>query len=163
MNTIIIYSSKYGSTADCAKLLKAGLSNFVTLADIDDTSPQTMDFGKYDTIIIGSSIYVGLVSKKISAFCSEYKDLLLKKRIAIFVCCGFPEKINEYISANFFAELLEHAVVVKSFGGEARLVKMKTVDKLIMKVVTKGNYNNLTISKSEIDNFITAINDNSLN
>jgi len=50
---------------------------------------------KYDSIIFGSSIYVGSISKKIRSLCNEFKELLLKKRIAIFICCGFPEQVNE--------------------------------------------------------------------
>jgi len=158
MKTIIIYSSKYGSTEDCAKHLKAGLSGSVSLVDIEKTNPKTIGLEKYDSIIFGSSIYVGSISKKIRSLCNEFKELLLKKRIAIFICCGFPEQVNEYLSTNFSTKLLQNAVIVKSFGGEARLDKMKALDRLIMKAATKGNHNNLKISQENIDDFIKAIN-----
>lgn len=154
MNILIIYSSKYGSTADCAKYLKAGFSGSVVLLDINRTNPQLIDWEKYDTVIVGSSIYVGKAAKKIRTLCSDYNDLLCTKRVGIFLCCALPEKSNEYLSPNFPTELLKSALVIKSFGGEARLDKMKVVDKIIMKAATKGHYENLKISKEGMDTFI---------
>ena len=63
MNTIIIYSSKYGCTKDCANILKNKLSDNVTIVDINNNNK--IELSKFDKIIIGSSIYVGSVSKNI--------------------------------------------------------------------------------------------------
>lgn len=67
MKTIIIYSSKYGCTADCAKELKSGLSGTVELVDIDQTNPKAILLESFDVVIFGSSIYIGAVSKKMRA------------------------------------------------------------------------------------------------
>lgn len=155
MNTIIIYSSKYGSTLDCAKSLN--LPGSVSLVDIGKTNPKTISLEHFDTIIFGSSIYIGAISKKMRAFCNDNIDLLSKKRVGIFLCCAFPAQINEYLSTNFPSELLKSAVVVKYFGGEARMDKMKAFDKMIMKAATKGNCENLKISHENIESFIKEI------
>lgn len=157
MNTMIIFSSKYGCTAECAEYLKTALSNSVKLMDINNTDIKISDLENYDSILLGSSIYVGAISKKMEIFCEENADLLSKKRVGIFLCCAFQEQLDEYLSKNFPQVLLKNAVVIKSFGGEARLDKMKTIDKLIMKTVTKGNYSNLKISYEEMDSFIKEI------
>ncbi|HBF6252016.1 TPA: flavodoxin, partial [Clostridioides difficile] len=44
------------------------------------------------------------------------------------------------------------------FGSEARLEKMKFLDKLIMKAVSKGNYDSFRISQDNIDNFLINLN-----
>ncbi len=62
MNTIIIYSSKYGCTKDCANILKNKLSDNITIVDINNNNK--IELSKFDKIIIGSSIYAGSVSKK---------------------------------------------------------------------------------------------------
>ncbi|MDU3352327.1 MAG: flavodoxin domain-containing protein, partial [Clostridium sp.] len=60
MNTIIIYSSKYGCTKDCANILKNKLSDNVTIVDINNNNNNNkIELSKFDKIIIGSSIYVG--------------------------------------------------------------------------------------------------------
>lgn len=158
MNTILIYSSKYGCTADCANYLKINLSGHVALVDINKADTQ-IGLEKFDTIIIGSSIYVGAVSKKLRMLCNNNIDLLSKKRVGIFLCCAFPEQANEYLSANFSSILLENAKAVKIFGGEARLEKMNFLDKLIMKSATKGNYENLKISHENLENFVREMNE----
>lgn len=157
MNAIIIYSSKYGCTADCSNYLKSGLSGSVTLADIDKTNSQSIDLKNYDTIIFGSSIYIGGISKKMRTFCNQNIDLLSKKRVGIFLCCSTPAQMDEYLSKNFPSILLKNAVAIKNFGGEVRLDKMKVIDKLIMKAVTKGNYENFQISHKNIESFIREI------
>lgn len=156
MSTIIIYSSKYGCTTDCAKYLKSALSGSVTLTDIDNTNVVSLD--NYDTVIIGSSIYIGKISKKIQQLCKEKLNLLNQKKVGIFLCCAFPEQINEYLTTNFPSALLECAATVKCFGGEARVDKMKFIDKSIMKAALKGNNKKLQISHKNMDSFIKELN-----
>ncbi|WP_099466923.1 flavodoxin domain-containing protein [Konateibacter massiliensis] len=158
MNTIIIYSSKYGCTADCAEYLKSGLSDSAKLTDIDKTNSNAIALESYDTVIFGSSIYVGAISKKMRKFCKENVELLSKKRVGIFLCCGFPEQAKEYLTTNFPSTLLKSAIVIKDFGGEARIDKMKFIDKSIMKTVMKGNHEALKISHENIDAFIKELN-----
>lgn len=158
MNTVIIYSSKYGCTADCARYLEAGLSGSKTMIDIDRTDLKSIDLKQFDTVVIGSSIYIGAVSKKIRALCTDQEALLLAKRVGLFLCCGFPEQIQQYFSTNFSKELLEKAIASGSFGGETRLAQMKFADKLIMKAVTKGSDSTLKISREEMDSFIKILN-----
>lgn len=156
MNTIIIFSSKYGCTADCASNMKEKLTGSVTLVDINKTNTK-IELDIYDTIIIGSSIYVGAISKKLRALCTEYVDLLSKKRIGIFLCCAFSEQVDEYLSSNFPPTLLKNVTTVKMLGGEARLEKMSFLDKLIVKSATNGNYKNLKISNEKLEDFVREI------
>ncbi|MFL8710290.1 flavodoxin domain-containing protein [Clostridioides sp. GD02377] len=157
MNTIIIYSSKYGCTKDCANILKNKLSDNITIFDINDSNPK-IELSKFDTIIIGSSIYVGSVSKKIRILCNDNIELLNKKRVGVFLCCGFSEQADKYLKSNFPASLLENANAIGIFGSEARLEKMKFLDKLIMKSVSKGNYDSFKISQDSIDDFLRNLN-----
>ncbi|HBG4644237.1 TPA: flavodoxin domain-containing protein [Clostridioides difficile] len=153
MNTIIIYSSKYGCTKDCANILKNKLSDNVTIVDINNNNNK-IELSKFDKIIIGSSIYVGSVSKKIQVLCNDNVELLNKKQVGIFLCCGFSEQADKYLKSNFPSSLLESANAIGIFGSEARLEKMKFLDKLIMKAVSKGNYYSFRISQDNIDNFL---------
>lgn len=90
-------------------------------------------------------------------FCRENADALSRKRVGIFLCCAFSEKVTEYTSKNFPLCLLEHAVVIKAFGADARNEKMKVIDKMIMKAATKGNNEALKISYERMDDFIKEI------
>lgn len=156
MNTIIIYSSKYGCTKDCANILKNKLSDNVTIVDINNNNK--IELSKFDKIIIGSSIYVGSVSKKIQVLCNDNVELLNKKQVGIFLCCGFSEQADKYLKSNFPSSLLESANAIGIFGSEARLEKRKFLDKLINEAVSKGNYDSFRISQDNIDNFLINLN-----
>lgn len=158
MNTLILYSSKYGCTADCAKYLEAGLFDPVTLADINNTNLSSLPLHNYDTVILGSSVYVGSISSKLKTFCNENVNTLLQKRVGIFLCCGFPPKLEEYLTTNFPAELLKSALITKDFGGEARIDKMKFMDRILMKIATKGDYSAILVSNENMNDFLEKLN-----
>lgn len=154
MNTIILYASKYGCTADCAKYLESALPGSVSRLDMDAADPKTIDLTLFDTVVFGSSIYVGSTSKKMRSFCNDHIEILTQKKVGIFLCCGFSAQFHEYLSKNFPQPLLEHAAAAACFGGEARMDRLKLADKWIMKVATKGAYADLNISRERMDRFI---------
>lgn len=157
MNTVIIYSSKYGTTKDCAKYLKSKMSGSAVLFNIDKSDIKELDLESCGTVILGSSIYIGSVSKKLRGFCNSSLELLRKKKVGIFICCGFVNQGKEYLLANFPSDLLSHAISVKVFGGEVRPEKMKAVDRLIMKAAAKGKLEDLKISDEAMDAFIDEL------
>ena len=153
MKTLIIYASKYGCTADCAAYLKDKLSSGATLIDINKTNKQ-IELEHFSTVIIGGSIYASqLYSKELRMFCKNNIDTLCKKKIGIFLCCAQIAEANEFFTKNFPADLLGHAKAIEVFGSEARLKKMKFLDKSILKAVTKGNFSSFKISYENIENF----------
>ena len=152
MKTLIIYASKYGCTADCADYLKTKLSGDVVLVDVNKAAGK-IDLEQFGTIIIGGSVYIGKVSKKLRKFCEDNLNVLTKKKTGIFLCCALSEQANETLTGNFPSELLKNAVSVKVFGSEARLGKMTFLDKLIIKTVTKGDFSKFRISHADIDEF----------
>lgn len=157
MNTVIIYSGKYGCTEACAKYIKAGLSGSAALINIDSAGAKSIQLKNYDTVIIGSSVYIGSISKRMRAFCKENIDQLAKKRVGIFLCCAFTEQFTEYLSKNFPPAVLKNAAPVKCFGAEARMDKMKAIDKMIMKAVTKGSDGFSNLSYENMDGFISEM------
>ena len=156
MKTLIVYASKYGCVADCANYLKSNLTDDVTLIDINKTNGP-IEPEKFDTIIIGGSIYIGKVSKKLRTFCENNLDILTKKKIGIFICCGLTEQANEFLTANFPSELLKNAKVKKAFGSEARLEKMSFLDKTIIKAVTKGDFSSFKVSNENLEAFVREL------
>jgi menaquinone-dependent protoporphyrinogen oxidase len=156
MKTLILYGSKYGFTADCAGYLKNNLSGDITLFNIYKvTCPIQLE--QFDTIIIGSSVYIGKISKKLRQFCNDNLEQLTKKKVGIFLCCALTQQADEVLTTNFPSQLLEKACVVDTFGSEARLDKMSFLDKTIIKAVTKGDFSNFKASKDSMDAFIKKL------
>ena len=158
MKTLIIYASKYGCTADCATYLKDKLSGDVALIDINKANKK-IELESFSSVIIGGSIYASqLYSKELRMFCKNNTDTLRKKKIGIFLCCAQVDEAREFFTKNFPAELLEHAKATEIFGSEARLEKMKFLDKKILNLVTKGDFSSFTISYENIDKFAKIFN-----
>ena len=156
MKTLIVYTSKYGCTADCAILLKRKLPGDVILADITK-APKQVNVNDYDTIIIGGSVYVGRVSKNLRAFCESNLDALLKKNVGVFLCSALSDQFNDTLKNNFPVLLLDNAKAVKLFGSEARLETMNFMDKMIIKTVTKNDFSGFKVSEKSIDEFASEI------
>ena len=156
MKTLIVYASKYGCTADCAERLKAKLEGDVTLLDIKKAT-SGMDLSKFDAVAIGGSVYVGKIAKPLRAFCESNLDVLIQKKVGIFLCCAQVDESDGFFAANFPASLLSHSRTTKVFGSEARLDKMGFADKMIIKAVTKGDFSGFKIFDEKIDEFASEI------
>ena len=85
MKTLIVYATKHGCTEKCANELKNNLTGEIELHNLKK-SVKT-DLNDFWTIIIGGSIHVGQVQKNVKQFCLNNLDLLIEKKIGLFLCC----------------------------------------------------------------------------
>ena len=136
METIIIYGSKYGYTEDCVKSLADQIKGEVILFNIYNEKIPNID--EFDNIIIGGSIYMGQVQKKLKLYCTQNNRSLVNKRLVLFLCCGLPENFEQTLKNVFPEELLEKAVVKECFGGDLRTGRMNFADKMISGLMKKA-------------------------
>ncbi|MEI7885356.1 MAG: flavodoxin domain-containing protein [Clostridia bacterium] len=136
MKTIIIYASKYGYAEDCVKELAAQLQGEILCVNI--ATSEIPLISEADNLIIGGSIYVGQVDKKLKAYCEAKLELLLQKRIGLFIACGMPENFQLNMQNAFPAALIEHALVKTCLGAELRIAKMNFFHKTVAKVMEKA-------------------------
>jgi len=85
MNTLIVYTTKHGSSKECAEALSKGLKDKIDLCNLKEN--MTPDLSQYETVIIGGSIYAGRVQKELSDFCSKNINKLKEKKIGLYICC----------------------------------------------------------------------------
>ncbi|QNO15507.1 flavodoxin [Alkalicella caledoniensis] len=156
MRTLIVYSTKYGTTEKCARILSEKLGGNTTLHNLKVSG--TPDTNEFDTIIIGGSIYVGQMIKEVTDFCSNNTETLKNKKLGLFICCMRDKELAEQqLSTLYPKELLDKAMVKDYFGGEFIFSKMSFVDKLIAKVVAKAKEDVSTISEEKISSFANKI------
>ena len=93
MRILIVYASKTGTTERCAGILGQNLKD-VTIINL--IAAQNEDIDKYDLIIIGSPIRMGMIDKRVKDFISKNFELLKNKKVAYFICCGFNENWKQY-------------------------------------------------------------------
>lgn len=135
MKTLIVYATKYGFTADCVEQLKTKLKGHTEAVNIlKGTVPALSDF---ENVILGGSIYIGKVNKKLTEFCVSNLDALAGKRVALFLCCGMAEDFEKNLAASFPEALRKNAIAAECFGGELKTEKMGVLDKLVTKRIKK--------------------------
>lgn len=152
MSTAIIYASTYGSTRKIAQILNQKISDS-TLVDI---KKEKIDPNLFDTIILGSSIYIGQIDKHLKNFISMNMDVLKKKKIGIYLCCGFEENVQTYLDTNFDKELVNKAVIM-TMGGEMDVSKMSFAHKMITRMVQKseqGRNREVVLHPEKADEFL---------
>lgn len=136
MKTLILYASTYGFTRDCVQMLKKNLNGEIRIVNINKDAVPALD--DFDTILIGGSIYIGQIQKKIKKYCLTNEDALKNKKLGFFISCGSAETIDTYFKNSFPETLLENALFAENFGGEMRPDKMNFFHKFISNMVAKS-------------------------
>jgi menaquinone-dependent protoporphyrinogen oxidase len=156
MNTLIIYRSKHGTTGKCAAILSEKLAGAVDVHDLKLAVAPGLT--KYDRVVIGGSIYAGRIQKEISEFCAQNLNLLMDKKLGLFICCMVPNNAEMQLNNSFPQELLSNAIAKESFGGEMRLSDMNFAEKIITKIVSKVvSKNNPNLPATNMKNDISMI------
>ena len=157
MNTLIAYTSKYGCASKCAAALAKKLTGKVELCDLKTEKPG--DLSNYDKVVIGGSIYIGMIQKEVKNFCAANLTELQKKKLGFFICAMRDgEELNTEINTAFPKELLDKAIAKESFGGEFILSKMNFMDRLIAKKVAKVDKDSSKILEDNIDKLAQLMN-----
>ena len=93
---LIVYGTRYGATAstseDIAEVLRQeGLDvNVVNLKD-----DKVKDITDYGLVIVGSGIQINKWTKEPEKFLGKFQKELAKNKVALFVCCGSTQPLDE--------------------------------------------------------------------
>lgn len=141
MKTLIVYSSKYGTTKKCAELLAKNLE-----ADLLDCDQELEAPTNYEQVILGSSVYMGQIRKSMKKYINRYIKIIKTKKIALFMCSGnvedfslFPYNLNQNPHVHL--------------GYAYPLSEMKFMDKLIVKKIAGVTSDTDAINYQAIETF----------
>lgn len=146
MKTAIIYYSKHGTAERVAHLIGEKLDNEVNYISLKK-NPKP-DIRIYNHIILGTSIYAGTPSRKVTQFCHKNQLLLDQKTIGLFICCMNKEQETEELN-KAFPEYLQRLTIPKAvLGGEFQFDKMNFIERFLTKKIAKVN---ASVSKLRYD------------
>lgn len=155
MKILIAYSSKSGTTKECAEMLAQKLaSNDVTLASLEDCSPDVTGF---DIAIIGGYVRMGKLSKSVRNYITANETVLDATMHAFFLCCGLPESTEYYFEKAIPKKLLDSSISNTCFGGDLRVNKQKGFDKFVAKLVLNEIKSNNADAERDEDMSVPAI------
>jgi len=130
MRILIAYSSKNGTTYNCARLLAEKLPSSLEVK-VENLAESTPDANEYDIVVIGGAIRMEKLDKRVRRFLKVNKNALSEKPCAVFILCGFPENFDEY-SETQLPRGFTPSLGVHHFGGELKPNKLRGFDKLVV-------------------------------
>ena len=154
MPTLIVYASKYGCAEKCARMLQDRLEGAVLFNLAKD---ETANLEDYDCIVVGGSIYAGRIHPKVARFCARNLDVLLQKKLGLFICCADLARGDEQMAGAFDERLREHAAVVEHFGYEYNFAKMNLLIRTIIRLIAKIHTSQSHIAEDNIERFAEAL------
>lgn len=155
MKTVILYSTKHGTVEKAVKLLNKELGESVISYRMKKNIPLSLSLNDFDLVILGGSIYMGNIQKEIRNFIKQNLDILLTKRVGLFICAGHPNPIEiqkEWENA-FPKELYNHAIVKENIGYEFDFNKMSFLEKAMIKKIHGIKESQFALSNETITHF----------
>lgn len=157
MKTVIIFTSKHGTTKKISELIKLKLKDEKEVVEVVDLKKiKDYNLRVFDRIIIGGSIHAGTVSNSLKKFCKDNSGLLLEKQLGLFIVCMLPDekKREEQLNNSFSDELRRHSKAKGILGGEFLFEEMNFVEKLMVKIIAKTSKTTSKIDDVAIDKFV---------
>ena len=93
---LIVYGTRYGATASTSEDIAGVLRHEgLDVKVVNLKKDKVKDIADYDLFIVGSGIKINKWTKEPENFLKKYQKELAKNKVALFVCCGSAEPIDE--------------------------------------------------------------------
>jgi menaquinone-dependent protoporphyrinogen oxidase len=162
MKGLILYGTKYGTTADCAAYLAEKWPGKVDRFQI--TGNLHINWADYTHVMVGGPVYIGRLKKEVVAFMKKYETELLARKLGLFICCmAQGQDAYQELEKNLPASLAAHASAQGCFGGAFRLSRMGWMDRAITKKAAKVTEDKEDIRYDEMDDFISKMTEDQKN
>ncbi|MDA3847476.1 MAG: hypothetical protein PF505_13210 [Vallitaleaceae bacterium] len=142
MKRIIIYGTKHGATKTISNKLAELFAEGATIIDVNaNLEIKEIYLSDYDQVIVGSSIYMGQINKKLKKYIQDNEGVLLKKKLGIFLSSGLEDPMA--FENNFSEELLNHSSYIGFLGSEIILSKLSFIEKAMVKAMKTKEYSKI--------------------
>lgn len=136
MKILILYASKNGVAKRAAETLAKELkpTNDIDVFDVNVATP-TLD--NYDVAILGGSIRMTALNKKLKKYLKANCDKISNMPSAFFFCCGIIKDFDDY-KATELPPKINFSLGIECFGGELKPDKLHGLDKLMVKIMRQN-------------------------
>jgi menaquinone-dependent protoporphyrinogen oxidase len=134
VKALIVYATRYGTTAACARLLCEALPDGAEVADLGATPSPTLE-GR-DVVLVGGPIYGGRIHQKVPRFCERNREALLGRKVGLFICCFYTgERARAELAEAFPPWLTGHAFASLPLGGAVRQAALGPVERFLFRQI----------------------------
>ncbi len=152
MSTLIVYMSRHGTTRKVAHELKEKIGSQQTML-VELEKEEVPNLAQFETVIIGGSIHAGKIQAGVRKFCERNLEVLLTKRIGLFLCYMDKVHAQKEFDEAFPEKLRAHASAIGMFGGELLFDHMNFLEKLVVKAMTGEKKSVSNLDEKSIDQF----------
>lgn len=132
MKIAIVYTTKGGTTRECAELLMRELTGHeITVSQMQDN----IDLRPFDLVIVGFPIRMAKPCRRARQYMKNNAAILAEKKTAYYMCCGFIDCAEEYAEKALPKNLRGTEVTVTCLGGSLDPSKFRGFDKLVVRAV----------------------------
>lgn len=158
MKTLIVYITRHGCAQKVAFSLKDKINGEVDMLNLREKQKTDLNF--YDTIVLGGSIHMGKIHKRLKTFCEHYDNDLLNKKLGIFLCHMYQGDVavRQYEEA-FSEKLRNHAIAKGLLGGEFEFEKMNLIEKMMVRKIANTKKSISQIDEQAIVDFVDKMNE----
>ena len=131
MKGLIVFKGKYGATSQYAGWLGIELG----LPVVEEDRPEGSTLGKFDYLVLGSSVYIGKLQLK--DWLIRNIRILQQKKIFLFIVCGTgPEEKEELekIARDNIPEEIRNRISVFFLQGRKIQKKLSRIDRFKLKL-----------------------------
>ena len=131
MKILIVYSSVWGVSKQCAQMLADMLcdKHEVSVFSIEN-APSPAGF---DVAVVGGSVRMGRLNRQLRSYLKNNAEALSGMNTALFMCCGLSENFDDYVALQFPTSVIP-SLGIHYFGGELKPEKLHGMDKLFVKI-----------------------------
>lgn len=149
--TLVVYASRHGICEKAAGTIAKNLGCPYQAA------ANLRFIHNYDTIIMGTSIYMGKGSKAMNSFIKAHKQELMNKNIACFiVCCQTGDfQINSQLESAYPIDILNSSFYTGCLGRGVNIARLGLLEKKIFTKVSgiqKSFYEPNTLEQEKLIN-----------
>lgn len=145
MKAYVVYGSRYGATKKCGEYIAEKTNGVCT---------NNVDWKDASCIVLGTNVYAGMFHKDIKAFIKEHLDMLLQKRVILYVSGIAQDNLEKEIEENLSKALQEHIEHIVFVNGVLDFKKMNFMERKIIKMINKKANLIETIQKDTCVDFL---------
>jgi menaquinone-dependent protoporphyrinogen oxidase len=93
---LIVYGTRYGATASTSEAIAETLrQEGLDVKVVNVKKDKVKDITEYELVIVGSGIQINKWTKEPEKFLDKFQKELAKKKVALFVCCGSTQPLDD--------------------------------------------------------------------
>ena len=127
MKVLIVFASKNGASAEACQMLREKIIGFSEV-DMYDIGAQPPSPEGYDAAVVGGSIRMNRLDKRLKRYLSAHSAALSKIPSAAFICCGLTKDFDDYVVTEI-PKNISFSLGVHCFGGQLKPDRVKGLDK----------------------------------